>query len=138
MTLEEIYKQIPKSTCPPGCGKCCGLLFPSLKELQNINSWLKAHGRPFVPFSQTEGLDCPYLAQDKTCSIYPVRPYLCRIMGVSEDTRLNCREGCKPCGKMLNRQTLSYLYTQIYLTGKETQRTLKHKKWLNKLLAGMV
>ena len=133
MQLEDIYKSIPSSACPSNCGMCCGLLFPSLAETVNIKKWLEVHHRQFIDFNQTVGLDCPYLAQNKSCSIYPVRPYLCRIMGVSGDMRLNCPK-CK-ASRYITKEQTSYLYSQIYLHGKETQRTKKHGKLVSELFA---
>ena len=140
MKVVDIYKAIPTSTCPSNCGECCGMVYPSLAEITNIKTWLKLHHREYTDFNQTEGLDCPYLKTDKSCSIYPVRPYLCRIMGVSSDWRLDCpKHQCISKAKLNYSQT-SYLYKQVYLHGKETQRTEKHRVLVNKLFkeAGII
>jgi Fe-S-cluster containining protein len=81
------------------------------------------------------GLDCPYLTTEKTCAIYPVRPYLCRIMGVTEERMMQCPD-CHP-DKVLNKAVSSYLYKQIYLAGKEKARTEKHKKILLPILESL-
>lgn len=132
MKLEEVYNAIPKSTCPPGCGKCCGILYPSLAEIAQIKEWLKERNRPFIEFHMMVGIDCPYLDKTKGCSIYPVRPYLCRILGVAVDCQCPTRE-CKP-SKMLNLAVSSHLYSEVYLKGKEKLRTEKHRAELIKLL----
>jgi Fe-S-cluster containining protein len=129
--LAEIYKQIPASTCPPGCGKCCGILFPSMAEIRNIKDWLTAHHREYKEFHMAFGLDCPYLNEKKECTIYPVRPFLCRMMCVSD---LSCPVGKCKANKILNSAQSRMLYRQIYLKGKEKPRTEKHQLILASLL----
>ena len=131
--LETVYRQIPKSSCAPGCGECCGILYPSMAELRNIYDWCQEHHVEYKDFTMTVGLDCPYLSPQKECSIYPVRPFLCRILGVS--TELPCPLGKCKGGKMLNRSQGSALYRDIYLRGKEKPRTEKHQRELRKILA---
>jgi hypothetical protein len=105
--LQEIYKSIPKSKCPDDCGKCCGILFPSLAEIRNVSDYCKQHNIEYKDFHMINGLDCPYLTEDKKCLIYPARPFLCRIMGVSD---LPCPiNKCIP-SKILNNKQSSYLY----------------------------
>jgi hypothetical protein len=132
MQLTEIYKQIPQSTCPHNCGECCGILFPSMAELRNVQTWCSKKHLAFKNFNMTTGLDCPYLDTNKQCSIYPVRPFLCRILGVCSD--LPCPLNKNDPVKVLNHQQSAYLYKQIYLRGKEKPRTEKHRKLIKQLL----
>jgi len=125
--LETIYKAIPKSACPSNCGKCCGPVFPSMAELRNIKAWCATRHLAFRDFLDTtqDGL-CPYLGDMRECTIYPVRPFLCRLLGASED--LACPIGkCVAAGK-LNHAQSNCLYSAIYLHGKETSRTKKHRQ----------
>jgi len=131
--LECVYNQMPKSSCLAGCGECCGILYPSLTELRHIQDWCESHHREYKDFNMTTGLDCPYLREDKLCSIYPVRPFLCRIFGVSSD--LPCLLGKCSTGKILNHVQSSALYTIIYLRGKEKPRTEKHRKIIRGMMA---
>ena len=129
--LEHVYRQIPNASCPDNCGKCCGILHPSMAEIRNVQEWLSQHNKPFIDFNMTVGDNCPYLGGDKKCTIYPVRPFLCRIMGVSSD--LPCPHGCKP-DKVLNHAQSNWCYHQIYLRGKEKPRTEKHRKYIHNVL----
>jgi len=129
--LLEIYSQIPASTCPTGCGKCCGILFPSMAEIRNIKDWLTARHMEYKEFHMLVGLDCPYLDEKKECMIYPVRPFLCRVMGVSD---LRCPTGQCKTDKILNHAQSWYLYKQIYLKGKEKPRTERHLLMVTTLL----
>jgi Fe-S-cluster containining protein len=130
--IEDIYKQIPISTCPPGCGKCCGILYPSTTEIQNVKSYCERKHIPFIEFHMTVGLDCPYLQLDKSCGIYEVRPFLCRIMGVSVDIDCPLKK-CKP-SRLLNSPQSRKLYTGIYMHGKEKARRNRHVKILRTIL----
>lgn len=131
-TLKSVYGQIPKSTCILGCGECCGILFPGLAEIRNIKDWCEERSVEYKDFNMTVGLDCPYLTADKECVIYPVRPFLCRILGVSID--LPCPMGNCTAIKMLNHPQSSSLYKAIYLHGKEKSRTEKHRRLIHNLL----
>lgn len=125
--LEAIYEQIPKSTCPSNCGRCCGSVFPSLAELRNIKEWCGIHhveSRDFLDITQ-EGL-CPYLGTMRECTIYPVRSFLCRILGASVD--LSCPIGNCEATRILNHFQSDALYSVIYLHGKEKSRTEKHRR----------
>jgi hypothetical protein len=71
---------------------------------------------------------CPYLSIEKKCIIYPVRPFLCRILGVSVD--LPCPIGRCTASRLLNHPQGDALYSAIYLHGKEKPRTEKHRELL--------
>jgi len=130
--LKQIYDQIPQSTCPPNCGECCGILYPSLAELANVKEWCELHHREFKDFSMLIGDKCPYLSEEKECEIYPVRPFLCRILGVSID--LPCPLHLNKPAKVINHPQSNWCYTQIYLRGKEKPRTEKHRKVFRDIL----
>jgi Fe-S-cluster containining protein len=132
--LERVYQQIPNpnTPCSPNCGKCCGILWPSRLEISNIQEWLERRGRKYIDFNMTPSIDCPYLDEDKRCSIYPVRPFLCRILAVSTD--LPCPIRLCRHNKPLNHAQSSKLYREIYLTGKQKPLTEKHRKLLRQIL----
>lgn len=133
--LENIYKQIPQSTCPSRCGKCCGPVFPSLSELRNVKDWCALHRKEYIDFlTINENGDCPYLNKEKRCSIYPVRPFLCRVLGVTSP--LPCPLNMNTPSRILNRPQSDYLYKQIYLKGKDKPRTEKHRKIIRELIRG--
>lgn len=135
MKLEEVYRQIPKSKCPERCGVCCTIVFPSLAEIRNIKAWLKKHDREFNDFNMEIDKNCPYLSPEKECSIYPVRPFLCRIMGTS--VAIPCVLGIKltDAKSLLNQACDSYLYAKIYHVGEEKQRMLKHREVIERMIS---
>lgn len=130
--LNEVYRQIPKATCTPGCGKCCGIITPSLAELRNIHDWCQGKHIEFKSFNDVVGLNCPYLTSDKKCQIYPVRPYLCRLLGASID--LPCPLNNTTCDKPLNHAQSRAMYKAIYLKGKEKPRAEKIKRKVRELI----
>lgn len=131
--LADIYAQIPQSTCEPNCGKCCGPIMPSLAEIRNVKDWCQQRRVEYKDFlSITEEGSCPYLSLEKKCLIYPIRPFLCRLVGVATD--LPCPLGkCHP-SKLLNKSQSDALYKAIYLYGKEKSRTEKHRRLLREVL----
>ena len=43
-----------------------------------------------------ESSPCPFLLEDKTCAIYPVRPIVCRTYGVLQTPGQECKRGIGP------------------------------------------
>ena len=91
-TLEEMYEDMKKGVYDftdngecIGCGKCCSNYLPlSSKDIKAIRRYInKKHIKECkhivpavnIPFDAT----CPFRSDDeKKCSIYPVRPAICR------------------------------------------------------------
>ena len=96
--LQALYDQVP-STCCANSGECCALteeemsqgwatMFPLYTaEYVNIVEYITAQ---FPPARRDELLAhrierpqrCPFLAENNHCSIYPVRPLICRTYAV--------------------------------------------------------
>lgn len=125
--LENIYNQIPGAACIDNCGKCCGPVMPSLAELRSIKEWCGIHHVEYKDFLDITGEGfCPYLSLEKRCLIYPVRPFLCRMLGASIDVPCPIRQCVAK--KILNHPQGDALYKAIYLHGKEKSRTEKHQR----------
>ena len=112
--LREVWSLIPNIKCEGKCyGACTTLDFTSPIEKKAVRSYRIERRLPYFEFKvlsppspeiakhQAEGhepndgcLTCPYLTAQKRCSVYDVRPILCRIYGVSEILR--CPFGCQP------------------------------------------
>lgn len=93
--LDAIYDQIPSINCKQLCGKTnCGPVRCTKIENRNIED---ATGRGLqFPFVQINDLTCPHLENGKDCSIYPVRPLICRLFGVVDVKEMRCPHGCVP------------------------------------------
>lgn len=93
MEIEDLYDLLPKFTCREGCTLCCssfGVPSRTPVEDERIRQFLAEQGRPL---GVATGTTCPYLTPSG-CSIYPVRPLICRLYGTAEDYR--CRIGVEP------------------------------------------
>lgn len=81
---------IPPHIKCTNCGGCCGPVPISKKEYEEIKEYcLKNDIRPMknIKFNS-----CPFRNdKKKKCDIYPVRPILCRIFGVTKG--MECKNG---------------------------------------------
>lgn len=113
--LEGIYNQIPEVGCKGLCWTSCGPIAMSGRERQRIRQlgvkiphFREAlHGPP--------GYYCPALTVDKKCSVYEVRPAICRLYGATE--HLRCPYGCVPDGGYLKPETAWKLLREATLAG---------------------
>lgn len=67
---------LPSMRCDDGCGQCCGVVPATREELAAIRRYMAAKG---VEAVDRGGLTCPFF--DGRCTIYPVRPFICRAFG---------------------------------------------------------
>jgi len=74
------------------CHGCCGPIFWFEPEEILIRSYLKEHHMDYIQLTQEEfeknEMHCPYLSK-KGCIIYPVRPIVCRLQGVTKELICN-------------------------------------------------
>lgn len=76
------------------CGECCGAILVTKKEIDEIQRYLEKYPEVRQEASQREGkfLHCPFRDDEKyRCSIYSVRPLVCRLMGVCKG--MTCKNG---------------------------------------------
>ena len=93
MKIEDLYNILPAFTCPNGCTACCrrfGVPSQTKIEAARIRQFLRAEGRKTGKARDTT---CPYV-EPSGCTIYPVRPLICRLYGVSPDYL--CQKGVRP------------------------------------------
>jgi len=86
--LDALYGELPKINCQGKCQESCGPIFMSGPEWQRIIRRLgyEPKGRP--------DLTCPMLKSDGKCSVYHIRPAICRLWGIVDV--MPCPWGCKP------------------------------------------
>lgn len=81
--LQYIYNRIPPVDCQH-CQACCRVIFWFQPEEIMIREYLQQHGREYITWTEDEfrqhDMKCPYLENNR-CSIYPVRPVICRLQG---------------------------------------------------------
>lgn len=96
--LERLYSLLPTIECKGLCWNSCGPIDMSDVERERIEEQ-GVHIEPFTQeralrWAQDEPLHCSALTEDKKCSVYDVRPLICRLWGVAES--MPCTYGCKP------------------------------------------
>lgn len=84
---------IPAHTRCIGCGECCGPVPVSIEDMAKIARYVaNSEYAQEVAARQHAHLDCIFRDHLKgRCSIYPVRPVICRMFGV--DVNLQCPNG---------------------------------------------
>lgn len=95
--LDVLYAQVPATRCA-GSGDCCMLtdkefdnyyatMFPLYRvEYANIVAFVEGHfsperSRELLNFTVERPRRCPFLGADHGCTIYSVRPLICRTYG---------------------------------------------------------
>lgn len=85
---------IPEHTNCQNCGECCGPLPLDDKELSAIADYVSQHkdAQAVAAQRKNDPLTCIYRDEQKhRCAVYPVRPLICRLMGVSKG--MQCPHG---------------------------------------------
>ncbi len=93
MEIEDVYALIPEMHCNEGCKKCCidfGVPSRTRVEDDRIKAFLREKG---MELKQASGKTCAYVSE-QGCTIYPVRPFTCRLFGTSPNYL--CMEGARP------------------------------------------
>lgn len=89
--LKEIYSNISSYSCIH-CNECCGPIIWFEPENLLIKEYMEKNNMDRIVWTKEEfennNMKCPYL-KDNRCSIYPVRPLVCRLQGVVSDLRCN-------------------------------------------------
>ena len=95
--LDAIYATVPATRCA-GSGDCCALtdeefdnyyatMFPLYRvEYLNIVAYIERNfpperSRELLQYAEERPRRCPFLGADHGCTIYPVRPLICRTYG---------------------------------------------------------
>ena len=96
--LQELYDQVPSTRCA-NSGECCALtqaeydgdyatMFPLYRvEFENILRYVKTHfdtetRNRLLSHTTERPKSCPFLDGEHNCTIYPVRPLICRTYAV--------------------------------------------------------
>lgn len=84
--VRDIWAKVPRIECKGLCANSCGPIPCSSVERKLVE---ERAGKKL----RTEGMTCNMLKNGR-CTVYSVRPLICRIWGVSP--RLKCPHGCEP------------------------------------------
>lgn len=97
--LDALYAQIPDAGCKGLCQEFCGPVVMSSEEWQRIKE--RAGNVRAV------SLQCPLLSPEGKCTVYEVRPMICRLWGSVESLR--CPHGCKPAAYLSKEDGFEFL-----------------------------
>lgn len=110
--FEALYAELPNIECKGLCSDSCGPIVMSAFEYDRIRSAVKGPIRPL-----RHPLDhCPLLA-DGRCTVYPLRPVICRLWGVTEN--MQCPFGCVPDRLLTKAEASAFLHRAAVLGGHE-------------------
>jgi Fe-S-cluster containining protein len=88
--LDEVYEDIPNMLdCKGECEASCGAIAMLGGEWDRIK---RAAG--YTPHMPKGSSICPLLSPTGRCTVYSVRPYICRLWGTTR--ALRCPKGCTP------------------------------------------
>lgn len=93
--LDELYARLPPMVCRGVCSDSCGPIVAAAHEQARVE---RASGRPLE--ASLECADCSMLTADRRCSVYDIRPMVCRLWGLAEN--MPCPYGCAPEGGRLS------------------------------------
>lgn len=100
--LEALYREIPDIDCKGLCHESCTIIPAAKIEIKRARE--RTGGNPFNPAAylkemQQSLIETPKIPKCKSlsdgkCTMYNIRPAICRLYGVAEG--LECHYGCKP------------------------------------------
>lgn len=93
--LRELYARVPQIACKGECWDSCGPIEMTPLEERILNERsvvIPPRAEALEVLRATGDFTCPALV-DRRCSVYDVRPMICRVWGVSESLR--CPYGCE-------------------------------------------
>lgn len=92
--LDALYASLPRLDCQGYCHDSCGPIEMSVRERQRIVQ------RARKPIECSRGALCSMLDEQRRCSVYEIRPMICRLWGLVRS--LPCQYGCRPEGGLLS------------------------------------
>ncbi|MDI1496222.1 MAG: hypothetical protein K8823_1530 [Cenarchaeum symbiont of Oopsacas minuta] len=111
---QKAWQGIPIIECKGKCHETCTTIRCSVDELYMIKQYCKLNGLKYVNVNKENNkmltkmsykqeitkneIMCKYL-KDETCTIYEVRPAICRLLGVVD--KLQCEHECKIQGVIM-------------------------------------
>lgn len=99
--LDAVYARLPAIACQGRCAIACGPI--PLSDLEARRLQLATHVKPRTvirvvadgpPSTAIERERCIYLKDEARCSVYSIRPLICRAWGLVR--MMSCPHGCVP------------------------------------------
>lgn len=91
--VDAMYAKLPELDCKGLCQECCGPIMMSRIEWVRIQ---ESTGMPLEHFQKQAGetFVCPLLSPAGKCTVYEIRPLVCRLWGSTPKAK--CPFGCQP------------------------------------------
>jgi hypothetical protein len=91
--VDALYATLPEMKCQGLCSDSCGPVGMSIRERARIIE------RARKPITCGAYASCSLLTDDRKCSVYDIRPMICRLWGLVAS--MPCPYGCRPEGGLL-------------------------------------
>jgi Fe-S-cluster containining protein len=120
--LQELYNRVPTVACKGLCDFACTAIDASGRERQRI----RAAGVELPPIAEMKHANatiddyrCPALTEQGRCSVYELRPMVCRTWGTN--TAQPCPHDCEIDGEPLTPVQMVELLTESLVVGGHPQ-----------------
>ena len=107
--IDSLYARLPHIHCQRKCQPACGPIMMSPAEWRRIAERVGQTPQP------NKDLTCPLLSIMGNCSVYDIRPAICRIYGLTQ--ALSCPAGCVPERWIDDREAFELLQAIRRITG---------------------
>lgn len=117
--LDALYAELPTIDCQGHCWDSCGPI-----DMSSAEQWRIRRAGVFIPlrsFTRDGPSTCTALTAFRQCSVYDVRPLICRIWGLTK--RLPCAYGCRPSRWLTEPEAYELLARAYDISG---QQALAH------------
>lgn len=117
--IDALYATLPEVKCQRRCQDSCGPVMMSGLE------WLRIIDRLGKTPQPQPDLSCPMLSIMGNCSVYDIRPAVCRLYGVTK--ALQCAHGCVP-EQWLDEERAREILNQLHrITKQANPRDLRRR-----------
>lgn len=117
--LDALYAELPPIDCKGKCSDSCGPIEMTHTERRRIAEAGVSIPPVRRPLPMTP-IRCPGLSQFDTCTVYALRPLICRLWGLTRAMR--CSYGCIPEGGYLTELAALELITRVHDIAGERER----------------
>lgn len=118
--LRALYASLPKINCRGLCHKACQTRIDmSVTERARIEM---VTGEEVPGWMRTEdGVPCPLLQLNNRCSVYQIRPMVCRLWGLAvTDSAMSCHHGCEPERRLTDVEVMDLMMRSYEIGGQPT------------------
>ncbi len=110
--LDAVYAELPKMECKGACWDSCSAIDMTEAERSRITRKYGLTIRPLDAVKSNREVRCPALTRFGQCSVYDLRPIICRIWGLVPTMR--CNYGCVPEGGHISDKQAWMLMARIH------------------------